>query len=413
MTVKMLSRIMRVAILLKYIVGFATCFAQQHSRRRDTTIITSSLVAHSERKGSNGDSRNVLSSLTFQWAQSLIQLGNLRPLEVIISCQLLFCLTRSRYFFTTYFQLSDLWQLEKTQQMSNVSEIFEAFYEREVDLVAANKKKSKNTKKLSKDLNKSNFIETFLYSPLYRSIAKMYHSSFAYSGILKLFNTIVQFVPSLLVARILKLSETLADSKVVAATSSVALNDMLVFTKRREGIVLSLLLLAALCAKTIIENQYFHVVTEMAASVRGAVSSAVYRKSLRLSPSGRQNSTIGEIVNYMQLDTARIEQVASSVHILWDGLFQVVGYTCLLLHFLGPSVFAGIAGMLVIIPLQAIFYKRLSHLRGLMLKHTDNRVKLTNEVLQGVRAIKSYNWESAFKVEKVLIKVYLTPQLDY
>jgi len=34
-----------------------------------------------------------------------------------------------------------------------------------------------------------------------------------------------------------------------------------------------------------------------------------------------------------------------------------------------------------------------------MLKHTDNRVKLTNEILQGIRAIKSYNWESAFKLQ--------------
>jgi len=31
-----------------------------------------------------------------------------------------------------------------------------------------------------------------------------------------------------------------------------------------------------------------------------------------------------------------------------------------------------------------------------MLKHTDNRVKLTNEILLGIRAIKSYNWESPF-----------------
>jgi ABC-type multidrug transport system fused ATPase/permease subunit len=34
------------------------------------------------------------------------------------------------------------------------------------------------------------------------------------------------------------------------------------------------------------------------------------------------------------------------------------------------------------------------------LKYTDSRVKLTNEILQGVRAIKSYNWEKPF-VEKL------------
>jgi ABC-type bacteriocin/lantibiotic exporter with double-glycine peptidase domain len=39
---------------------------------------------------------------------------------------------------------------------------------------------------------------------------------------------------------------------------------------------------------------------------------------------------------------------------------------------------------------------RLSALRAINLKYTDSRVKLTNEILQGVRAIKSYNWEKPF-----------------
>ena len=112
---------------------------------------------------------------------------------------------------------------------------------------------------------------------------------------------------------------------------------------------------------------------------------------------GRQNATIGEIVNLMQLDVGRLEGVATSVHILWDGLLQVVGYTSLLLHFLGPSVFAGIAAMVFVIPLQTFFFKRLSVLRAQMAGYSDSRIKQTSEILQGIRAIKSYNWEQYFK----------------
>lgn len=50
---------------------------------------------------------------------------------------------------------------------------------------------------------------------------------------------------------------------------------------------------------------------------------AVYRKSLRLSPSARQNATVGEIVNYMQIDAGRLETIALSVHTIWDSMFQV------------------------------------------------------------------------------------------
>jgi hypothetical protein len=37
---------------------------------------------------------------------------------------------------------------------------------------------------------------------------------------------------------------------------------------------------------------------------------------------------------------------------------QVTGYTLLLMHFLGPSVLAGIAAMLLIIPVNAYFLNR-------------------------------------------------------
>jgi hypothetical protein len=87
---------------------------------------------------------------------------------------------------------------------------------------------------------------------------------------------------------------------------------------------------------------------------------------------------MGEMVNYMQIDTGRLEYVAGSIHTVWDGILQVyqlacllllqlvltailsclgqiIGYTGLLLYFLGPSVFAGIAAMLFILPLNAYF----------------------------------------------------------
>lgn len=156
------------------------------------------------------------------------------------------------------------------------------------------------------------------------------------------------------------------------------------------------MLFIVLNGKALLENYYFYTVVNLGSSVRGALSAAVYRKTLKLSPSGRQTYTTGEIVNYMQIDTSRLETVAGTIHTVWDGLYQIAGYTSLLLFFLGPSVFAGILCLLVIIPLNSFFLKRLSAFRAENLKHTDSRVKLTNEIFQGIRAIKSYNWELPF-----------------
>jgi hypothetical protein len=37
---------------------------------------------------------------------------------------------------------------------------------------------------------------------------------------------------------------------------------------------------------------------------------------------------MGEIVNYMQLDTARLEHVVHSIHTVWDGALQVSALLC-------------------------------------------------------------------------------------
>ena len=56
----------------------------------------------------------------------------------------------------------------------------------------------------------------------------------------------------------------------------------------------------------------------------------VYRKSLRLSAAARQDRTLGEIVNLMQLDSQKIEGFMNMVHNLWDGLYQICGYLAIL-----------------------------------------------------------------------------------
>ena len=46
-------------------------------------------------------------------------------------------------------------------------------------------------------------------------------------------------------------------------------------------------------------------------------------------------------------------------------------------------------------PATGFFVKRLTHLRKQMLKETDKRVKLMNQLLTGIRVVKLYAWEAA------------------
>lgn len=308
---------------------------------------------------------NILSKLTFGWVRSVMVVGNKKALGI-----------------------DDLWRLEDKHLMENVSSTFDHYFQEA--MAEANV-----TTGVLPPLQGSNVVSQFWSSPLTRAVVKMYRREFIMSGVTKFFNTFVQFLPSLVVGRIL----ANVDKQGAAEVSLAAVK-----TLRLQGVGLAILLVSLLSTKTFLENQYFYTVIQLGANIRNALSSAIYRKALKLSPSGRTKNTVGEIVNYMQLDTNRMEQVAGTIHTLWDGFFQVFGYTGLLLYTLGPSVFAGIAAMLVIIPVNAYFLKRLSALRAANLKMTDQRVKLTNEMFQGIRAIKSYSWEKAFADQLISIR---------
>jgi len=59
------------------------------------------------------------------------------------------------------------------------------------------------------------------------------------------------------------------------------------------------------------------------------------------------------------------------------------------------ATFIGLAMLLLTSPATGFFVKRLTHLRKMMLKETDQRVKLMNQLLAGIRVLKLYAWESA------------------
>lgn len=56
---------------------------------------------------------------------------------------------------------------------------------------------------------------------------------------------------------------------------------------------------------------------------------------------------------------------------------------------------AGLSFLFFLMPLQRYIAKKIGRLRRLMVNKTDQRVKLTNEILQVIRAIKYYHWEES------------------
>eukprot|EP00177_Eucheuma_denticulatum_P007234 GFKZ01013162.1.p1 GENE.GFKZ01013162.1~~GFKZ01013162.1.p1 ORF type:complete len:1384 (+),score=212.46 GFKZ01013162.1:285-4436(+) len=157
---------------------------------------------------------------------------------------------------------------------------------------------------------------------------------------------------------------------------------------------LSLLLVPFL--KTIVENHYFLLVMRSGMRVRSGLQGAIYDKSLRMSPSARASSSLGEIVNLMQLDTQRIGDFFQFVHNLWAAPAQIIISVALLFEFIGVSAVIGLLVTLATLPAQTLLMKAMLKLRKANISVTDRRVKLMNEILQGIKAVKFYAWEVPF-----------------
>eukprot|EP00956_Cyclotella_meneghiniana_P034559 scaffold106047_cov76-Cyclotella_meneghiniana.AAC.1 len=130
--------------------------------------------------------------------------------------------------------------------------------------------------------------------------------------------------------------------------------------------------------------------------VKTAVSSSIYRKSLRLASSEQQKTTLGEIVNLMQVDATKIESFVLQIHVMWDGLFQIAGYMVILGTLLSWTCLVGLLIIVFAIPIMGKVTGKMYGLNRSMVKHTDDRVKTVNEGLQGMLCLKMYTWEESF-----------------
>ncbi|KAJ4370691.1 ATP-binding cassette transporter yor1 [Neocucurbitaria cava] len=104
----------------------------------------------------------------------------------------------------------------------------------------------------------------------------------------------------------------------------------------------------------------------------------------------------GRIVNLMSTDTYRVDQASGFFHMIWTAPVGILVTTALLLVNLTYSALPGLGLILIAMPLLGRAVKTLFRRRVAINKVTDQRVSLTQEILQGVRFVKYFGWETAF-----------------
>ncbi|KAF0500214.1 ABC transporter [Gigaspora margarita] len=141
---------------------------------------------------------------------------------------------------------------------------------------------------------------------------------------------------------------------------------------------------------------YIYYARETGFLSRTILITIIYRKALVLSGKARSLFTNGKITNLMSTDTTRIDIACGYFHVIWGAPIQICIILGLLIFNIGLSALAGFALLMILGPMQGKVMSLLARTRDKATDVTDERVKLTQEILLGIRAIKYYAWEDSF-----------------
>ncbi|XP_040071111.1 multidrug resistance-associated protein 1-like [Ixodes scapularis] len=131
-------------------------------------------------------------------------------------------------------------------------------------------------------------------------------------------------------------------------------------------------------------------------NVKSVMVAAIYRKTLRLSNDSQKDHTIGELVNLISVDADRIFQLSNTFGFVATGVPLIMMALVILWLYLGVACLAGVAAMLVIMPLVAMAASIGNRYQTSQMKMKDKRLSTVAEMLGGVKVLKLFAWENVF-----------------
>ncbi|XP_074882257.1 ATP-binding cassette sub-family C member 2 isoform X4 [Buteo buteo] len=152
-----------------------------------------------------------------------------------------------------------------------------------------------------------------------------------------------------------------------------------------QGYLYAILLFLTALIQSLCLQQYFSLCFQLGINVRASLIAAIYKKALTMSSATRKESTVGETVNLMSADAQRFMDTANFVHQLWSSPLQIILSIVFLWRELGPSVLAGIAVIVLLIPINGLLVAKAKTIQVRNMKNKDERMKIMSEILNGIK----------------------------
>ncbi|NXE48712.1 MRP3 protein, partial [Casuarius casuarius] len=317
-------------------------------------------------------SSGFLSRLTFWWFTSMAILGYKRPLEE----KDLWSLNEDDTSKMIVQQLSKEWDREKAEWKQKDDVTYMKKSNHVLNHVGDGPEEAEVLIRDKKHSRKPSFLKALL---------RTFGPYFFIGSFFKLIQDLLSFVnPQLL---------------------SVLIN----FIKNKDapawwGFLIAALMFTCSVVQTLILHQHFQYCFVTGMRLRTGITGIIYRKSLVITNSAKRSSTVGEIVNLMSVDAQRFMDLMTFLNMLWSAPLQIFLALYFLWQTLGPSVLAGVAVMVLLIPFNAVIAMKTRAFQVEQMRHKDSRIKLMNEILTGIKVLKLYAWEPSFSAKVLEIR---------
>ena len=157
------------------------------------------------------------------------------------------------------------------------------------------------------------------------------------------------------------------------------------------------MLLVLPVAGTICSSNSYVIFSHVGCIARNSIIPAVYNKSLVLGAGAKAVFSTGQVMNMFSNDILHIQTFLQNFAEPIFALPQLMCALALIYQNLGNAMFVGLGLIIVVIPIMTVSVLYLTYNRNLKLSEGDLRIKLTNEVLAGIRILKYFSWERAFE----------------
>lgn len=134
----------------------------------------------------------------------------------------------------------------------------------------------------------------------------------------------------------------------------------------------------------------------LAESVRCMVVTAVYRKSLALSPMARKEFSVSKLTSMISLDVNRMMMASRFLTVILVVPIILGGAIGILIYNLGIASLAGVALIFVGLGISGGMATLVGMFRGRSIPFADKRVGILRETIQNLRIVKFYGWEDSF-----------------